>query len=113
MMDQDLGVLYDILDYELQKSKSGDELKESVIALERKYTKHGVNIRTKQKGEGEDFKKKAKVSGEIRKERKSDEGVKKASQRGCLEQFNFRSQSSSLKKKPRRKIFPILRALRK
>ena len=66
----------------------------------------GVNIRTKQKGEGEDFKKKAKVSGEIRKERKSDEGVKKASQRGCLEQFNFQSQSSSLKKKAKKEDLP-------
>ena len=38
-MDQDLGVLYETLDCQLNKSKSGDELKESVIALERKYTK--------------------------------------------------------------------------
>ena len=45
-MDQNLGVLYDILDYELQKSKSGDELTESVIALERKYTKQKEVIRS-------------------------------------------------------------------
>ena len=58
----------------------------------------GVNIGTKQMGEGGNLKKKAKVSGEVRKEKKSDEGVKKASKRGCLEQFGFRSQSSSSKK---------------
>ena len=45
-MDQDLGVLYDILDYELKKSKSGDELKEYVIVLERKYTKQKEFIRS-------------------------------------------------------------------
>ena len=37
MMDKDLGKLYEILDCQQKKSKPGDELKESVIALERKY----------------------------------------------------------------------------
>ena len=45
-MDQDLGVLYDILDCQLKKSKSGDELKESVIALEREYAKQKEFIRS-------------------------------------------------------------------
>ena len=39
MMDHNLAILCEILDCRLKKSKSGDELKESVTALERKYTK--------------------------------------------------------------------------
>ena len=58
----------------------------------------GFNIGAKQKGEGGDLKKKVKVSGEIRKEKKRDEGIKKASKRWCLEQFGFQSQLSSSKK---------------
>lgn len=56
----------------------------------------GVNIGTKRKGEEEDLKRIARVSGEIHK--KSDEGVNKVTKRGCLEQFGFRSQLSSSKK---------------
>lgn len=33
-----------------------------------------------------------------KKRKKSDEGINKASKRGCLEEFGFQSQSSSLKK---------------
>ena len=39
MIHKDLGVLYEILECQLKRSKPGDELKGSVIALERKYTK--------------------------------------------------------------------------
>ena len=46
MMDQDLGILYEILDCQLKKSKPGDELKESTTALERKYTKQKEFIRS-------------------------------------------------------------------
>jgi len=45
-MDQDLGILYEILDCQLKKSKPGDESKECVIALERKYTKQKQFIRS-------------------------------------------------------------------
>lgn len=60
-----------------------------------------VKMVTKQTGEGGDLKKKATVSAEIHKKmslRTSDKGINKATNRGCLEQFGFQSQSSSLKK---------------
>jgi len=58
----------------------------------------GVNIGTKEKGEERGLKKNANVSGEIHKKKKSDGSVNKASERGCLGQFGFQSQSSSLNK---------------
>ena len=44
MIDQNLGILYEILDCQLKKSNLGDELKESVIALERRHTKQVKRI---------------------------------------------------------------------
>jgi len=44
MIDQNLGILYEILDCQLKKSNLGDELKESVIALERRHTKRMKRI---------------------------------------------------------------------
>ena len=58
----------------------------------------GVNIGTKEKGEERGLKKNANVSGEIHKKKKSDGSVNNASERGCLGQFGFQSQSSSLNK---------------
>ena len=45
-MDEDLGLLYEILDCQLKKSKSGDELEEWMISLEIKYTKQKEFIRS-------------------------------------------------------------------
>ena len=55
---------------------------------------------SKQTEEWGDFKKNATVSGEIHKKnlKKGEKGTNKATKRGSLEQFGFRSQSSSAKK---------------
>ena len=43
MMDQYLGILYEVLVCQLKKSKPGDELKESMTALE-KSTRNKNNL---------------------------------------------------------------------